>query len=289
MLRRLTLPQLFVAAALVAMALTAGAVWRFPGGWETFLRAVVPAWIGIAAVFWVLWRRIAADSGNTPNADLPSRPLTTDFTPLRLDARYADITRLPLESLDFVVVDTETTGLNTRKDEIVQIGAVRIVGGRILEGDSFERLVKPGRPIPGNSTRFHGITDEAVAHAPNIGDILDDFLDYAGDAVLVGHNIAFDLAFLNRAGAVPNPALDTMLMSIAAFPARRDHTLDALAEHFGEPVTARHTAPGDADATARLFLKLLPEIERVGARTFGDAQDLCADAADRIRAMRPFG
>ena len=271
------------------MVLAAGAVWQFAAPVEDMLRALVPSWIGIAAVFWLLWRQIAPVREDAAEPNLPPRPLTTDFGPLRLDARYADLSRLPLESLDYVVVDTETTGLNVKRDDIVQIGAVRIVGGKVLEGDSFERLVNPGRPVPPESTRFHGITDDMVAHAPDIADIMTEFLDYAGDAVLIGHNIAFDLSFLNRAGEVPNPALDTMLLSIGAFSARRDHTLDALAEHFDEPVNDRHTALGDADLTARIFLRLLPELDRVGARHFGDAQDLCAHSADRIRDMRPYG
>ena len=288
MFRRFSPPQLFILAALVGMALTAGAVWQFSGGWETQLRALVPAWIGIAAVFWVLWRQIAPPPGNTAQADLPPRPLTTDFTPLRLDTRYADIASLPIENLEYVVVDTETTGLNVKRDEIVQIGAVRIVDGKLLEGDSFERLVNPGRPIPKESIRFHGITDDMVAHAPGIDEMLAEFLDYAGDAVLVGHNIAFDLSFMNRAGVVPNPSLDTMLLSIAAFPSRRDHTLDSLSEHFDEVVEDRHTALGDADLTARIFIRLLPDVRRAGATTFGDAQDLCAHAAEKIRDLRPY-
>ena len=155
MLRHFTLSQLFVAAAILVMTLTAGAVWQFPGEWETLLQALVPAWIAIAAVFWVLWRQIAPADPDPSNPDLSPRPLPTDFTPLRLDMRYADIASLPVESLEYVVVDTETTGLNVKRDEIVQIGAVRIVDGKLLEGDLFERLVNPGRPIPKDSIRFH--------------------------------------------------------------------------------------------------------------------------------------
>lgn len=289
MLRRFSLPQIFFMAAIAAMVLAAGGVWQFEAPMEEMLRALVPTWIGIAAVFWLLWRQVAP-AGNSPDrTDLPPRPLTTDFETLRLDTRYADLSRLPLESLEYVVVDTETTGLNVKRDDIVQIGAVRIVDGKVLDGDSFERLVNPGRPIPPDSIRFHGVTDEMVAHAPDIEEILGEFLDYAGDAVLIGHNIAFDLSFMNRTGRIENPALDTMLLSIGAFARRRDHTLDALAEHFEETVKDRHTALGDAELTARIFLRLLPELDRVGARAFGDAQDLCAHSADRIRDMRPYG
>lgn len=289
MLRRLGLPQIFVLAAIVTMMLAAGGVWQLARPANEMLPALAPTWIGIAAVYWVLWRQVAPNGAANADADLPPRPLTTDFEPLRLDTRYADLSRLPLEALDYVVVDTETTGLNVKRDDIVQIGAVRIVGGKVLEGDSFERLVNPGRPISKESIRFHGVTDDMVAHAPGIDEILGEFLDYAGDAILVGHNIAFDLSFMNRTRKVENPALDTMLLSIGAFARRRDHTLDALAEHFEEPVTDRHTALGDAELTARLFLRLLPELDRVGARHFGDAQDLCADSAERIREMRPYG
>jgi DNA polymerase III subunit epsilon len=289
MLRRLSLPKIFILAAIVTMVLAAGGVWQLARPADEMLPALVPTWIGIAAVFWVLWRQVAPAGNNAGATDLPPRPLTTDFEPLRLDTRYADLSRLPLEALDYVVVDTETTGLNIARDEIVQIGAVRIVGGKVLEGDSFERLVNPGRPIPPDSIRFHGVTDDMVAHAPGIAEILEEFLDYAGDAVLIGHNIAFDLSFMNRTKPVGNAALDTMLLSIGAFAWRRDHTLDGLAEHFDETVTDRHTALGDAELTARIFLRLLPELDRVGARRFGDAQDLCADSADRVRDMRPYG
>ena len=287
MLHRFTLPQLFVIAALVVMALTAGAVWQFPGGPETLLRALVPAWVGIAAVFWVLWRQIAPPDDDASYPDLLPQPLTKDFTPLRLEIRYSDIASLPIGNLEFVIFDTETTGLGAKRDDIVQIGAVRIVNGRLLEGDTFERMVNPGQPVPKDSKRFHGITDEMVAHAPGIEEMLTEFLDYAGDAVLVGHNIAFDLSLINRADNAHNPSLDTMLLSIAAFPARRDHTLDSLSKHFDEIVEDRHSALHNADLTARIFLKLLPEIGRAGATTFGDTQDLCAHAADKIRDLRP--
>ena len=155
-------------------------------------------------------------------------------------------------------------------------------GGQIVEGDTFARLVNPGRSISPAATRFHNITDEAVAEAPPVEAVLAEFTDYAGDAVLVGHNIAVDLSLMNRSARIDNPVLDTMLLSVGVFETRGDHTLDALAAHFGEPVTNRDTAPGDADLTARIFLRLLPELDRVGARRFGDAQDLCAHAAEKI-------
>ena len=286
MLNRVSLPVLFALAAVASMLLTAGAVWQFEAEWEALLRALAPSCIGIAAVFWVLWRRVADGKTDRARADLPPRPLTTDFAPLRLDRRYADIGGLGLAALEYVVVDTETTGLKTHRDAIVQIGAVRIADGKLIAGDSFERLVNPGRPIPAASTRFHGITDDMVARAPDIDEILGEFMEFAGDAALIGHNIAFDLAFMERTRAIENPTLDTMLLSLGAFPDRRGHTLEDLAKHYDEPVRDRHTALGDADLTARLFLRLLPDLARVGVESFGDARSLCEDAARRISALQ---
>lgn len=286
MLRRIALPYLFILAAVVTMVLAAGGVWQFARPMEEMLRALVPTWVGIACVFWVLWRQVpAADDDTAASRPVPRRQ-SQDFAPLRLETRYTDIAQLPLDTLEYVVVDTESTGTGDDNDDdaIVQIGAVRIAGGRIVDGDSFSRLVNPGRLISPAATRFHGITDETVADAPPIETVLAAFADYAGDAVLVGHNIAVDLSLMRRSARIENPVLDTMLLSIGTFEARRDHTLDALADHFNEPVTDRHSAPGDADLTARVFLRLLPELDRAGARRFGDAQDLCAHAAGQIDA-----
>ena len=285
MLRRISLPTLFVLAAIVTMVLAAGAVWQFVKPMGEMLRALGPTWLGIACVFWVLWRQLPPAADGDAAVKSSSRRQAAGFDLLKLETRYSDMSRLPLTALDYVVVDTETTGPDSAGDAIVQIGAVRIRGGKIVGDDTFERLVNPGRAIPAAASRFHGITDEMVADAPEIETVLAEFLDYAGDAVLVGHNVAVDLAFMNKTERIENPALDTMLLSIGAFDSRRDHTLDALAGQFEEPVTDRHNAAADADLTARIFLRLLPELDRVGARRFGDAQDLCAYSADRLRDM----
>jgi DNA polymerase III epsilon subunit family exonuclease len=285
MLRRISLPALFVIAAIVTMVLAAGAVWQFAKPVDEMLRALVPTWVGIACVFWVLWRRLPPAADEEAAVKSSSNGQASAYGPLRLDARYSDISRLPLAALDYVAVDTETTGPDSARDGVVQIGAVRISGGKIVEDDTFARLVNPGRAIPAAASRFHGITDDRVTDAPGIETVLAEFLDYAGDAVLVGHDLAVDLSFMNRIERIENPALDTMLLSIGAFDSRRDHTLEALAGHFDEPVRDRHNAAADADLTARIFLRLLPELDRAGARRFGDAQDLCAHAADRIRDL----
>jgi DNA polymerase-3 subunit epsilon len=286
MLRRISLPTLFMLAAIITMVLAAGGVWQFARPVDEMLRALAPTWIGIAAVFWVLWRQLPPAENGSAAVQPATRRAASAFEPLRLEARYTDISRLPLTSLDYVVVDTETTGsdgnIDRDGDAIIQIGAVRITGGKITEDDAFSRLVNPGRAISAGAGRFHGITDDMVSDAPAIETVLAEFLDYAGNAVLVGHNVAIDLALMNAVERIDNPVLDTMLLSIGAFDSRRDHTLDALAYHFNEPVRDRHSAPADAALAAQIFLRLLPELDRVGARHFGDAQDLCAHSAEKI-------
>ncbi|WP_281823278.1 3'-5' exonuclease [Jannaschia rubra] len=204
------------------------------------------------------------------------RPLTFDFGTIDNHAA-TELADTPLSALSYVIFDTETTGLDTTRDDIVQIGAVRVFNGRIVPGESFETLVDPGRPIPAVASRVHGITGEMVAGAPDVTRALRAFHGFAHDAVLVAHNAPFDMAFLDRTGAeVPpfdNPLLDTVLLSAAVFGGSEVHTLDAIADRLDVRIDSsrRHTAMGDALATAHVMLKLLPMLETQGIRTFGDA------------------
>ena len=205
------------------------------------------------------------------------RPLVFDFG-LIDRAPIEDVADTPLSALTYVIFDTETTGLDATKDEIVQIGAVRAMNGRMISGETFETLVAPGRPIPPASSRVHGITDELVAGAPDIRKAARRFHDFARDAVLVAHNAPFDLAFLKRregeiSVAFDNPVLDTVLLSAAVFGETEEHTLDAIAERLDVRIegAARHTAMGDAVATASVLLRLLPILEARGIRTLRDA------------------
>jgi DNA polymerase III subunit epsilon len=182
-----------------------------------------------------------------------------------------------LEDLTYVVFDTETTGLAPASDEIVQIAAVRIVNGRRVEGEVFDTLVDPGRPIPPASTEVHGITDQMVRGAPGIDVAGARFHRFARGAVLVAHNAPFDLEFLRRHEALigahfDHPVLDTVLLSAVVFGQQEAHSLDALTARLGItiPDEARHTAIGDTLATADAFLKLLPMLRARSLLTFGD-------------------
>ena len=208
----------------------------------------------------------------TPDAE---RPLTYDFALIHAEATK-DQRSAALRSLTYVVFDTETTGLDPERDEIVQIGAVRVVNGRIVEGERYDTLVNPGRPIPPGSTKVHGISDDMVAGAPAVAEAVAGFHAFARDAVLVAHNAPFDLAFLRRAGAArghgfDQPVLDTVLLSAVLFGGSATHTLDALADRLDVNIAGnvRHTAIGDAVATAQVFTACLAMLEGRGFGTFG--------------------
>jgi len=167
----------------------------------------------------------------------------------------------PLAAQDYVVFDLETTGLRpSRGDAIVQVGAVRLRG--IEEVACLTTLVNPARPIPPESTRFHGIDDARVAAAPGMAAAIGAFRDFAAGAVLVAHNAAFDrtalhMAEFRGAPALPNAVLCSMIVSRWLDPAEADHSLDGLCGRRGIVIAGRHDALGDARATAALWVDLL--------------------------------
>ena len=206
-----------------------------------------------------------------------SRPEYYDFDLFQPKSLSGALTDRQLAKLNYTVFDTETTGLEpSAGDEIISIGAVRVVNGRLLRSEVFEQLIDPRRPIAPESTRVHGIDAAAVAGQPQIGEVLPVFHRFCENTVLVAHNAAFDMRFLqlkrtSTGVQFDHPVLDTLLLSAVAHPGLDDHRLEAIAERLGLSVIGRHTALGDALLTGEVFLKLLTLLESRGIVTLGQA------------------
>jgi len=192
----------------------------------------------------------------------------------------------PLLSIDAVVLDTETTGLDPREARVIQIGAIGLHAGLRDEQDVYETLVDPGVPIPPKSREIHGIGDADVAGKPSFADIAGALSAYVGTRIVVGHHIGFDLAVLKReyerAGvswAVPR-TLDTRLLGQLAAPKLPGYSIENLCGWLGIEITARHTALGDALITAEILTGLIPHLRARNIRTVAEAEAACAQLTD---------
>jgi DNA polymerase-3 subunit epsilon len=208
-----------------------------------------------------------------------SRPEYYDFDLFKTTELTRTLDERRLSELAYTVFDTETTGLNpSQGDEIIQIGAARIVNNKLLRQESFEQLVDPKRSIPAITIPIHGIQPEMVRGQPTIDQVLPAFHAFAQDTVLVAHNAAFDMRFLQlkqeQVGlAFDHPVLDTLLLSALVHPNQDSHRLEALAERFNVTIVGRHTALCDAMVTAEVFLKLIPLLAEKGIHTLGEARE----------------
>ena len=187
----------------------------------------------------------------------------------------------PSAVVRFVVLDTETTGLDPRRDKIISIGALAVIDGQMRLDDSFEVLLKVS--YNNSSVTVHGITHDEAVDGMEEPEALLLFLDYLRDGVIVGHHIGHDIEVLNVACekqfdlTLKNRSLDTMDLTLhldddGAFPNRpkdAGFSLDALCELFGVAPHDRHTAGGDAFLTALVFLRLLRAAKAVGRNTLG--------------------
>jgi DNA polymerase III subunit epsilon len=194
--------------------------------------------------------------------------------------------KTPILEASYVVVDTELTGLDVKKDSIVSLGAVRMTGGCIDLGCTFYRVVSPRTVLSAESVLIHEITPSDVETKPAIDAVLGEFLDFCGSAVLIGHFISLDLDFLNRetkrtrGTPLPNPALDTF--SIYEWLRKRNKTsncpatplagyrLHDIVKCFDIAIIGAHNAVMDAFTTAQLFQRFLPLLAEEGVRDIGD-------------------
>lgn len=182
------------------------------------------------------------------------------------------IAQQPLDEIDFVVLDTETTGLRPGSNRVIELAGIRLHGGEVI--DSFQSLINPGRHLPAFIVQFTGITQEMVAAAPAAQAVLPSFLRFIEGATLVGHNLGFDIGFLSYEAqllgyAFPIDGLDTIPLARRFLPGLRRFKLDLVAQHLNIYMADRHRALGDAKVTAAIFSKLLERAHEQGIYTLG--------------------
>lgn len=161
---------------------------------------------------------------------------------------------------NYVVFDLETTGLDGNKDEIIEIGACKIVNGQIEE--VFSTFVKPNKHIPKEITELTGIDDDMVKDAPTINYVLPDFYKFCYGAPMVGHNVSFDISFIYTAGKklsynFDNKLIDTLEMSKTKLPGLKNYKLGTVVDKLNIVLENAHRAVNDATATAKVFIKLM--------------------------------
>lgn len=179
-----------------------------------------------------------------------------------------------IDDEEFVVFDIETTGLNSHTNEIIEIGAVKIKAGRIV--DRYSQLINPGRPIPYHITEITSITDEQVANEPKINEVIGKFVDFIGDAVLVAHNAPFDMGFIKRDIKkylnidYQCSVIDTLQMARDLFPDLKKYGLGDLNKTLGLALENHHRAVDDSQATANMFIIFLDKYKEKGLEYMKD-------------------
>lgn len=194
---------------------------------------------------------------------------------------------LPVQEIKAVVLDTELTGLDLKRDAILSIGAIKMAGSRVEIGRTFYRLVTPPRMEARAQTAIvHEITPTEVMEKQAIGQVLSEFLDFCGGDILIGHHISLDLAFINRElkdtqnRTLENPALDTMSLIHwwrantpglgPEFFTAKKFELEEIAKQLGIQIQGTHKALMDVFVTTQVFQRLLPRLQALGIKTLGD-------------------
>jgi ATP-dependent DNA helicase DinG len=179
---------------------------------------------------------------------------------------------------ELVAIDLETTGLDPFKDTIIEVGAIRMRDGKIVE--EFSTLVDPDRPIPTLITSITGIRNEDIIGAPHIQKVVPQIRAFVGDAILIGHNIGFDTSFLYRQGILQtNPRVDTYDLASVMLPRAPRYSLSSLAEQINIDLENAHRALDDARATALLYWLLWNKIRELPIATLYEINLASADLA----------
>jgi DNA polymerase-3 subunit alpha (Gram-positive type) len=192
----------------------------------------------------------------------------------------------------YIVFDVETTGLSAVYDTIIELAAVKIKNGEII--DKFESFANPHHRLSATTIELTGITDDMVASAPNVDEVLRRFREWAGDDILVAHNASFDMGFLNvgykqllGAGKAANPVIDTLELGRFLYPELKSHRLNTLAKKFDIELTQHHRAIFDAEATGYLLLRMLKDAAAKGIENHNQLNDNMGQGNSYQRA-RPY-
>ena len=197
------------------------------------------------------------------------------------------------QSLDgtYVVFDLETTGFSAIKDKIIEIGAVKVEGGKIT--DRFSTFVNPGVPIPFRITQLTGITDQMVMDAPGIETVLPQFLEFIGEAALVAHNASFDVGFIEQncryQDIIPDfTSVDTVAMARILLPTLSKYKLNVVAGALHISLENHHRAVDDAGATAEIFIRFLEMLEEKGIHDLAHLNHFGAQSKDMVRKLPSY-
>ncbi|QFT88902.1 DNA polymerase III PolC-type [Bacillus sp. THAF10] len=190
----------------------------------------------------------------------------------------------------YVVFDVETTGLSAMYDTIIELAAVKIRGGEII--DRFESFANPHHPLSATTINLTGITDDMVRDAPEVEDVLRDFSQWMQEDILVAHNASFDMGFLNIGfqriglGKTKNPVIDTLELGRLLFPDLKNHRLNTLCKKFDIELTQHHRAIYDAEATGYLLVKMLKDALEKGI-VYHDELNEHSGTTDAFKRARP--
>jgi DNA polymerase III subunit alpha, Gram-positive type len=191
----------------------------------------------------------------------------------------------------YVVFDVETTGLSAVYDTIIELAAVKVKDGEII--DRFESFANPHHPLSATTIQLTGITDDMVKDAPDPEEVLEKFYQWIGDDILVAHNATFDMGFINVGfkkiglGKAKNPVIDTLELARFLYPELKNHRLNTLCKKFDIELTQHHRAIYDAEATGYLLIKMLKDAYEKGIQYHNQLNDFMGQSNAYQRA-RPF-
>ena len=211
--------------------------------------------------------------------------LVDDLKPIVFDSENQDL------DSRFVVFDIETTGFSAVNDRIIEIGAVKVEGGQIV--DRYSTFVNPERPIPFEIEKLTGIHDGMVEDAEVIEDVLPKFMEFCQDCIMVAHNAEFDMSFIRencrRQGIERKfTVVDTLAMARSMLPDLKNYKLDTVVEAVGGSLENHHRAVEDAESTADIFVKFVARLKNMGVTDLDTLNSMSQMSNNAIKKLKTY-